>query len=96
MGRIVGTLDRYKILKSGDGFVVINAAGSRENHGHFKSAAACYHIVRMVKKRVIPKSPYMIEAAWRLTSDKDYKDRLKTAQERLYAHREQLKERAKV
>lgn len=76
MSRVVGVINEYKILQNERDYIVVNTNGKYENHGHFKKLSTCYVMVRLIRKNTIPKSPYLIEVARRITIDPKYKETL--------------------
>ena len=76
MAEFIDMIDGYKIQKGSRGYIVSNVNGKYENHGHFQKLSTCYVIIRLLRKNTIPKSPYLIEAARRITIDHKYKETL--------------------
>ncbi len=76
MAVFIDMLGEYKIQKGARGYIVSNVNGTYENHGHFKKLSTCYVMVRLIRKNTIPRSPYLIEAARRITIDPKYKETL--------------------
>jgi hypothetical protein len=82
MSRVVGVINEYKILQNERDYVVVNTNGEHENHGHFKKLSTCYTIIKLIQKKTIPKSDYLLEAAKRITTDAKYKQTLELKQEK--------------
>lgn len=82
MSRVVGVIDEYKILQNERDYIVVNTKGKYENHGHFKKLSTCYVIIRLIQRRTIPKKPFMIEAARRITADATYEQVLANKQQK--------------
>jgi len=80
MGQVVRVINEFTILKGKDDYIVKNNKGEYENHGHFKKLSTCYTIIKLMQKKTIPKSPYLIEAARRITTDAKYKQTLELKQ----------------
>lgn len=76
MAVFIDMIDGYKIQKGARDYIVSNVNGKYENHGHFQKLSTCYVMVRLLRKNTIPKSPYLIEAARRITIDPQYKETL--------------------
>lgn len=76
MAEFIDMIDGYKIQKGSRDYIVSNVNGKYENHGHFQKLSTCYVMVRLIRKNTIPKSPYLIEAARRITIDPKYKETL--------------------
>jgi hypothetical protein len=82
MSRIVEVVNEYKILQNKRDYIVVNTNGKYENHGHFKKLSTCYVIIRLLQRKTIPKSDYLLEAARRITTDSQYKQTLELKQEK--------------
>ena len=76
MAEFIDMIDGYKIQKGPRDYIVSNVNGEYKNHGHFQKLSTCYVVVRLIRKNTIPKSPYLIEAASRITIDPKYKETL--------------------
>lgn len=74
--------DEYRIVKDKRGYVVINIKGEYENHSHVKKESTCYLLIKLVKRRVVPDSKYLMEAARRISLDKKYLDRIERRQQK--------------
>lgn len=74
VAKFIDRIGGYKIQKGSRGYIVSNVNGKYENHGHFQKLSTCYVIVRLIRKNTIPKSPYLIEAARRITTNLKYKE----------------------
>ncbi len=82
MSRIVEVINEYKILQNERDYIVININGEHENHGHFKKLSTCYVVIRLLQRKIIPKSDYLLEAARRITTDAKYKQVLELKQKK--------------
>lgn len=76
MAEFIDMIDGYKIQKGSRDYIVSNVNGKYENHGHFQKLSTCYIMIRLIRKNIIPKSPYLIEAARRITTNPKYKETL--------------------
>ena len=73
-------IKEFTILEGKDDYIVKNNKGKHENHGHFKKLSTCYVIIRLLQRKTIPKSDYLLEAARRITTDSQYKQTLELKQ----------------
>ena len=73
-------INEFTILEDEDGYIVKNNKGKYENHGHFKKLSTCYTLIRLMQKKTIPRSTYLLEAARRITIDVKYKQILELKQ----------------
>lgn len=70
-------IDEFKIIKNGNrDYVVKNIKGEYENHGHVKRYETAKLLIRLINKKIVPKSLYLQNAALRLTTDEKYKEKL--------------------
>ena len=76
----MGVINEFTILEDEDGYIVKNNKGKYENHGHFKKLSTCYTLIRLMQKKTIPRSTYLLEAARRITIDVKYKQTLELKQ----------------
>lgn len=74
--------NEYRIVKDKRGYVVINMRGEYEHHSHLKKESTCYLLIRLVKRRIVPDSKYLMEAARRISLDEKYIDRIERRQQR--------------
>lgn len=64
---------RYKIIQTGVNEVVVaNVDGEYRNHTHLKRMKTAEMLIRLMKKKVIPKSEYLRESVKRVTLDNKY------------------------
>jgi hypothetical protein len=82
MSRVIRVINEYKILQKERDYIVVNTNGKYENHGHFKNLSACYTIIKLMQKKTIPKSDYLLEAARRITTDSAYREALTIKQKK--------------
>ena len=82
MSRVVEVINEYKILQNERDYVVVNTNGKYENHGRFKKLSACYTIIRLIQRKIIPRSDYLLEAARRITTDSKYREVLTIKQKK--------------
>ena len=77
MCRVVDQVGDYKILRASRSYIVKNVKGEHSNHGHFKRLKTCYLIIKLMQKRQVPRSKYLRGAAIRISTDKDYVNKVK-------------------
>lgn len=53
--------DKYKILKDGRNYTLININGEQKNHSHLHKQDTCFLLIRLIEKQVVPKSKYLRE-----------------------------------
>ena len=82
MSKLIEVVKGYKIIQGALDFIVVNTAGEYRNHGHFKKLSTCYRIIRLIEKRTVPRSEYLIESARRITTDPKYLQALINKQEK--------------
>ena len=82
MSRVVEVINEYKIPQNERDYVVVNTNGKYENHGRFKKLSACYTIIRLIQRKIIPRSDYLLEAARRITTDSKYREVLTIKQKK--------------
>ena len=75
--RVIDQVGDYKILKASQGYIVKNVKGSYKNHGHFKQLKTCYLIIDLIRKRQVPRSRYLRGATLRISTDKNYIEKVK-------------------
>lgn len=84
MGKVLYRRANYIIvedLKSPGNYVVVNTRGQRVkgkniNHGHIKRYKTCKNLIGWMIKGVVPKSPYLREAALRISLDRKYHNKI--------------------
>ena len=77
MCRVVDQVGDYKILRASQGYIVKNLNGDYKNHGHFSQLKTCCLIIKLIQKRQVPRSKYLREAAIRISTNKDYVNKVK-------------------
>lgn len=77
MCRVIDQVGDYKILKASRSYIVKNVIGEYSNHGHFTQLKTCYLIIKLIRKRQVPRSKYLRGAALRISTDKDYVNKVK-------------------
>lgn len=77
MCRVVDQIGAYKILKASRGYIVKNVRGGYDSHGHFKQLKTCYTIISLIQQQKVPRSKYLREAVIRISTNKDYANRVK-------------------
>lgn len=77
-------IDKLKIIQDSRGYVVINENGRYKNHAHLKKYSTCELLIKLIKRKIVPKSSYLRISCLRLTLDGAYKDKimLKQAKDR--------------
>lgn len=75
--REIDQVGDYKILKASRSYIVKNVIGEYSNHGHFTQLKTCYLIIKLIRKRQVPRSKYLRGAALRISTDKDYVNKVK-------------------
>jgi hypothetical protein len=75
--RVVDQVGDYKILKASRSYIVKNVKGGYDNHGHFKQLKTCYLIIDLIRKRQVPRSRYLRGATLRISTDKNYIEKVK-------------------
>ena len=68
--------DKFKIIQDSRGFVLINTEGERENHAHLKKQSTCHLLIRLIGKKIVPRSEYLRGSCLRLTTDEDYRNKI--------------------
>lgn len=64
--------DKFKILSYRGSYVVANCNGKYCNHTHLKKRSTCELLIKLVKRKEVPRSPYLRTSAKRITLDKKY------------------------
>lgn len=64
--------DRLKILEYRNAYVVVNEAGKYCNHTHLKKRSTCELLIKLIKRKEVPRSSYLRQSAKRVTLDQDY------------------------
>jgi hypothetical protein len=75
--RVIDQVGDYKILKASRSYIVKNAKGGYDNHGHFKQLKTCYLIIDLIRKRQVPRSKYLRESVIRISIDINYVNKVK-------------------
>lgn len=66
----------YKIKNTCRDYVVIKEGGLYSQHSHFKSINGAKKVISLIQNKRLPKSYYLLLAAYRLVDDGEYKNRL--------------------
>jgi len=82
MAKFIDMIDGYRIQKGSRDYIVSNINGTYENHGHFQKLSTCYTLIRLMRKKTIPRSTYLLEAARRITTDSKYREVLTIKQKK--------------
>lgn len=67
----------YKIIQDSRGFVLINTEGEYENHGHLKKKKTCNLLIYLMERKIVPDSKYLRKTVLRVSTDEDYKDKVR-------------------
>lgn len=68
--------DKYKIIKSGRDYTLINIHGEYNCHAHMKKSDTCFLLIRLIEKQIVPKSLYLQNAVLRLITDESYREKI--------------------
>lgn len=74
MDKVCYSDNEYKIIHNNRNYVLINLNGEYGNHGHFKQLKTCYLMIKLMNKKIVPKSKYLQDAVLRISLDESYKD----------------------
>lgn len=73
----------YKIINCGNYLTIVNTKGKRENHCHINKGSqnkmykTANMLIRLVRNKRVPRSDYLRQSAYRLTTDKRYRRDIK-------------------
>lgn len=67
---------RFKIIQCKDYCTIANVDGSYDHHCHVKRYKTAKMLVKLMKKRRVPKSDYLRESAKRCTLDTKYIEKI--------------------
>lgn len=73
---MIGKVDKLKILEYRDTYVVVNENGEYKHHTHIKRYKTCEMFVKLVERKIVPKSSYLRSSAKRVTLDQKYIDKI--------------------
>ena len=62
----------YKKVQKGH--LIYRHNGTREQHTHFTTKTAAYRFLNLMNKGLLPKSPYFIESAKRVLTEREFKN----------------------
>lgn len=68
--------DNYKIIKTYRDYTLINLKGEEKNHSHVQKSDTCFLLIRLIEKRIVPKSLYLQNAVLRLITDESYREKI--------------------
>ena len=68
--------DKLEILNCGKYFTIVNKNGKYKNHCHVKKESTAHMLVRLMKKKRVPKSDYLRESIKRTTLDEKYIEKI--------------------
>lgn len=74
--RVITSIEEFKVLRTTRDYVVVNTSGKYENHSHFDSYAGAITCIDLIKRKKVPHSAYLAKAAYRLTTDEQYRAEL--------------------
>ena len=69
-------LCRFRIIDCGEYMTIVNVDGSRKHHGHVRKMGTAQMLVRLMKRKEVPNSPYLRETVKRVTLDQRYIERI--------------------
>lgn len=72
IGKVIYCDKDFKIINTRNEFILVNRNGEYHNHCHLKKESTCYLLMKIVKRRQLPRSTFLLEAARRLTVDEAY------------------------
>lgn len=70
---------RYRIIDCGAYMTIANVDGSRKHHCHVGKMGTAQMLVRLMKRKEVPESPYLRDAVKRVTLDQQYIERIDRA-----------------
>lgn len=76
-------IDKLKMINCGNYFTVININGKHENHAHVKKYSTAHLLVKLINKKLAPKSPYLRESVKRITLDDKYIQKIEIKEEKI-------------
>lgn len=74
--------DKYKIIKSGRYYTLVNINSEYSKHAHIYKINTAFLLIRLIENQIVPKSKYLQQAALRLTTNEKYKDKVLYKQEK--------------
>lgn len=77
MGKVVYVEDEYMVIKDKRGHVLINMNGEYKNHGHLKKAKTAKMVIRLMKRKEVPRSDYLRGTVLRVSLDEKYKAKVR-------------------
>lgn len=66
-------MDKFNIIDCGTYFTITNINGSYSNHCHVDTKDTAEMLVRLMRKKRVPRSHYLRQSAMRVTLDNKYK-----------------------
>lgn len=82
MARVVDVIGDYKIIRTPNDYIVINTKGEYRHHSHVKKESTARLLVKLVTRKTMPRSDYLVEAARRITLDESYRHELELKQKK--------------
>jgi len=80
MARVVDVIGDYKIIRTSKDYIVINTKGEHRHHSHVKKESTARLLIKLVTRKTMPRSDYLVEAARRITLDDKYRYELELKQ----------------
>lgn len=78
------------IKKVHTGYIVARAEEGDDRHSHFTHKASCHLLISLIKKGLMPDSPYMREAARRVLNE-DHFNKLRRPHKQPYVNKRRVK-----
>ncbi|MDR7856106.1 hypothetical protein [Tissierella sp.] len=74
MGKLVYRFNEYIVIEDDHrkGHIIINTKGKYENHGHVRYLNSCKNLLKLMKRQVVPDSPYLRGTVLRISLDEKY------------------------
>ena len=66
----------FKVINCGNYFTIANLKGTYDNHCHVEREKTAKMLVKLMKKKRVPKSDYLRESAKRCTLDLKYIEKI--------------------
>lgn len=75
MGKLLHRRNEYIIIEEENnrGVVLINTAGTYENHGHIRRLSTAIMMIDLIERGIVPKSDYLRCTALRVALDENYR-----------------------
>lgn len=76
-----------KKIKVHSGWLVYRKGGSRKQHTHFYNETGAIAFIKLMKRGILPDSPYFAESARRVLTEKEFKELRKQKIKQKYVNR---------